>query len=76
MSQTLAAWIVAVLGTYFAAGLAFALVFAMSGVNAVQPKAAGSGWGFRALIVPGAAALWPYLAMRWLRADNQRRKAI
>lgn len=74
MPHSLAAGIVIFFGVYFVAGFAFALAFATSGVKIVQPKAAGSGWGFRALIAPGALALWPYLAMRWLRAANGRGK--
>ena len=27
-------------------------------------------WGFRLLILPGAAALWPLLLLRWLRAKG------
>jgi hypothetical protein len=75
MPQPLAAGIVALFGLYFVAGFAFALAFATSGVKTVQPKATDSGWGFRALIVPGSLALWPYLAMRWLRAANGQGKA-
>jgi hypothetical protein len=67
VSEALARWIVAVAGGYLAAGLVFALAFAVRGVERVDPSARGTGWGFRALIVPGAAALWPWLAVRWAR---------
>ena len=33
-------------------------------------NADGATWGFRLLILPGAAALWPVLLSRWLRAGS------
>jgi hypothetical protein len=58
----------AVLTLYFALGAAFALVFVTVGVQRLDPQAQGAGWGFRLLIFPGAAALWPLLALRWAGA--------
>jgi isoprenylcysteine carboxyl methyltransferase (ICMT) family protein YpbQ len=55
------------LGIYFGCGLLFAIVFALFGVRRVDAHAAGSTWGFRLLIVPGAAAVWPLLLYRWGR---------
>jgi hypothetical protein len=52
---------------YAALGLLFALVFVAVGVARVDATALGAGWGFRLLILPGAAALWPFLAWRWAR---------
>jgi hypothetical protein len=60
-------WIVGVAGLYLALGLAFALVFVWRGVERTDPAAHGGTLGFRLLIVPGAAALWPLLLSRWLR---------
>jgi hypothetical protein len=54
-------------GCYLAAGLVFALAFVTTGVQRVDPAARGAPWGFRLLILPGAAALWPLLLARWLR---------
>lgn len=54
-------------GCYLAAGLVFALAFVTAGVQRVDPAARGGTWGFRLLILPGAAALWPLLLARWLR---------
>jgi len=54
-------------GLYAAADLLFAIAFVTKGVVRVDPVASGAGWGFRLLILPGAAALWPLLLRRWLR---------
>lgn len=65
------AWIpplLTALGLWFAIGLIFALPFAARGVNRLDPAAAHAPVGFRLLIVPGCAALWPLLFLRWLRA--------
>ena len=67
MSEPLAEVIVAVLGAYAAAGVVFALVFAVWGVNRIDHVAREGTPGFRLIILPGAAALWPLLAARWLR---------
>ena len=52
---------------YGALGLVFALCFVTLGVGRIDPSAKGAGVGFRLMILPGAAALWPLLASRWLR---------
>jgi hypothetical protein len=54
-------------GCYLAAGLVFALAFVTAGVQRVDPAARDGTWGFRLLILPGAAALWPLLLARWVR---------
>lgn len=57
---------------YAATGFVFACVFAIRGAGRVDPAAAKSGGGFRAIILPGAAALWPFLLYRWMRAGGER----
>lgn len=52
---------------YCAAGALFVLPFVIFGVNAIDPEAKESGAAFRYLIAPGVIALWPLLALRWLR---------
>lgn len=54
-------------GIYAAIGLLFAPLFVARGVNRIDPSAATGSWGFRLLLLPGAAALWPLLLARWLR---------
>ena len=63
----LAQSLVMLFGIYATVGLLFAIAFVTKGVARVDPVAAGAGWGFRLLILPGAAALWPLLLGRWLR---------
>lgn len=67
MAVILATWLVRVAGGYLLAGIVFAAVFAWRGVGRIDPVARQGSWGFRFVILPGAAALWPYLAWRWLR---------
>lgn len=55
-------------GVYLAIGVVFAPLFAWRGANVIDQAAAGSTWGFRLMILPGAAALWPILLRRWLGA--------
>ena len=63
----LAQSLVMLLGIYAAVGLLFAIAFVTKGVARVDPVATSAGWGFRLLILPGAAALWPLLLRRWLQ---------
>ena len=61
------------LGLYVAAGLATAAAFVTVGVAAVLPQPMTFTPGARLLLVPGAAALWPYVLIRWLRAREAGR---
>ncbi|MEM6455151.1 MAG: hypothetical protein AAF772_08665 [Acidobacteriota bacterium] len=65
MPQPFAEILVLVAGLYAALGLVFAVPFAVRGAPRVDPAAQGGTWGFRLLIVPGAALFWPLLARRW-----------
>jgi hypothetical protein len=62
------ALLLSALAAYAAAGLVTAVAFVAFGVTRVQP--APVSVGARLLILPGAAALWPYVLMRWLRARS------
>ena len=57
------------LALYAVTGLATAIAFVSFGVTRVQP--APVSLGARILILPGAAALWPYVLARWLKAALQ-----
>jgi hypothetical protein len=59
--------LVALLAAYAAAGVAFAIPFVTLGVQRLDPVAKGSGAAFRLIILPGSAALWPLLLVRWVR---------
>jgi hypothetical protein len=56
------------LAIYAAAGIVVAAAFVTFGVTRVLPEPAPVTIGARVLLFPGAAALWPYVLMRWLRS--------
>jgi hypothetical protein len=62
--------LVSLLEAYAAAGLLFAGVFLSIGIGRVDPISKGSAVGFRLIILPGVAALWPVLLIRWIRAGG------
>ncbi|HVS64814.1 MAG TPA: hypothetical protein VMT85_15065 [Thermoanaerobaculia bacterium] len=68
----LAAALVLVVEIYALIGVVFALAFVFAGLAAVDPAARGAPVGFRLLILPASAALWPWLALRWLRRTPPR----
>ena len=63
-----------ILGTavvlYAAAGGCIALAFVTTGIDRVMAPASFTP-GARLLLLPGAAALWPYVMLRWLRARRR-----
>ena len=73
--MTVAEVIVLALSAYLACGLLFGLAFVTAGVGRVDAAARGTSAGFRLLILPGTAALWPFLAVRWLRAARSGGKS-
>jgi hypothetical protein len=68
-----AEWFVRVFTLYAIAGLVFGAAFVAGGVSRVDEHAEGARWGFRLIILPGVAALWPLLLHRWLRATSRVR---
>ena len=52
---------------YIAIGLLFGLFFAFKGAGTLDPVAQDASLGFRFILVPGAAALWPVLALKLAR---------
>lgn len=57
-------WIIRIAGLYFAGGFVFAIYFLIAGVTRLDRAAIGSSIWFRLLLIPGAVALWPLLALR------------
>jgi len=55
---------------YAAAGIAIAAAFLVFGVTRVLPEPARVTLGARIVLFPGAAALWPYVLIRWLRSSR------
>ncbi len=66
MAETVARSLVLALEIYFGAGLLFAIAFVARGAGVIDPGAQHAKLGFRLLILPGSALLWPYLLRRWL----------
>jgi hypothetical protein len=58
------------LGVYLVCGTLFAFAFVTVGAGRVDAHAIGGTWGFRVLIFPGAALLWPLLLKRWLASPK------
>jgi hypothetical protein len=58
--------------TYLAVGVVAAAAFSTHGLAAVEAAAKGGPIGFRLMIVPGAAALWPLVLARWARAWRRK----
>ena len=54
--------------SYAALGVVFGVLFVTNGVERVDHAAVGAPWSFRLLILPGAAAFWPVMLLKWLRA--------
>jgi hypothetical protein len=65
--MTLAVIFVDALAVYAVAGALFAAAFVTWGIRHVDPVAEHAPLGFRLIVLPGAAALWPLLLSRWLR---------
>jgi hypothetical protein len=64
-----------ILLVYLVCGLAVGVPFVLRGVDRVDAAARGTSIGFRLLILPGTAALWPFLAARWVRAARSGGKS-
>jgi hypothetical protein len=71
MYERLATLLVHALYVYGIAGLVFASAFVITGVKRIDSQTIGSGVGFRFLISPGAAALWPLLLRRWISRTGE-----
>jgi hypothetical protein len=62
------AFLLDALALYAAIGIVTAVAFVTFGVTRVLPEPAPVSLGARILILPGAAALWPYVLARWIKA--------
>lgn len=55
---------------YLALGFVFAAIFVTLGVAQIDPAARGTSPAFRLLILPGVAAFWPLMLVRWIASRN------
>ena len=68
----LAQLILGALGIYASVGVVFAVLFVSRGVERIDEAARGAPIGFRVLIFPASAALWPALWHKWHRARTAK----
>lgn len=57
-----------VAASYAVLGTVLGVFFVTIGVGKVDQAAIGAPWSFRLLILPGAAALWPLMLLKWIHA--------
>jgi hypothetical protein len=60
------------LAFYALVGLITAVAFVGFGVARVLAQPVTLTMGARLVLLPGAAALWPYVLFRWLRSGRRR----
>ena len=53
---------------YAVVGAVTALAFVTFGIARVLPAGTPVTLGARVLLIPGAALLWPYVLLRWVKA--------
>jgi len=56
------------LAIYVIVGAVTALAFVTFGIARVLPAGTPVTLGARVLLMPGAALLWPYVLLRWVKA--------
>lgn len=62
--MAIAQLILLTIAAYLAVGVLVGVPFILRGVSRLDPAAAAAPWTFRALIIPGAVALWP-IVLSW-----------
>jgi hypothetical protein len=67
MTVVAAEFIVQTLAVYLGCGAMFAAVFLWRWIGILDPAAAHGTLGFRVLVFPGVAALWPLFVVRLIR---------
>jgi hypothetical protein len=61
---------VEVVAGYGVVGAVFAVAFVTRGIQRIDPVAEHAPVGFRLIVMPGAAAFWPLLLVRWIRSGS------
>ena len=67
---TLVEFLIKVVQVYFIAGLIFAVLFSLFGVQRTDPGAQGFAPFFRLIIIPGVSIFWPLFALRLVRGKQ------
>ena len=67
---TLVEFLIKAVQVYFAAGLIFAVLFSLFGVQRTDPGAQGIAPFFRLIIIPGVSIFWPLFALRLARGKQ------
>lgn len=67
MTLAAAQLLVQTVAIYVGLGAAFAAVFLWRWVGRLDSAAEHGTWGFRVLVFPGVAALWPLFVVRLIR---------
>ena len=67
MTVTAAQLLVQTMTVYVCLGAAFAALFVWRWVGRLDSAAEHGTWGFRVLVFPGVAALWPLFVVRLIR---------
>lgn len=67
MTVEAAQLLVLTMTVYVGVGAAFAAVFLWLWVGRLDSAAEHGTWGFRVLVFPGVAALWPLFVVRLIR---------
>lgn len=69
--MALAELILLITCVYAACGLLVGLPFVLFGAERIDPAVHAAPRLFRFIILPGAAALWPVIVVKWLRARRK-----
>ena len=67
MTVAAAQFLVQTMTVYVGVGAAFAALFLWRWVGLLDSAAEHGTWGFRVLVFPGVAALWPFFVVRLIR---------
>jgi hypothetical protein len=67
MTSAAAEFVVRAVAVYGGCGMLFATMFVWRWVGRVDPAAVHGTWGFRMLVFPGVATVWPLFAIRLIR---------
>ena len=56
------------LAVYLLIGVTFSIAFTLLGAKAIDQVAKTTSFGFKLLVLPASALLWPIMLAKWIRA--------